>query len=53
MTITAATAGDKDEAIDSLVMAFGTDPILRWLYPSALLERSVPGPPVYPMLHAP
>lgn len=35
MTISAATASDKDEAIDTLVMAFGTDPVLRWLYPSA------------------
>ena len=31
-TINIATATDKEQIIDSLVLAFGADPIERWLY---------------------
>lgn len=34
MKIISATASNKAKAIDTLVMAFATDPVVRWLYPS-------------------
>ena len=34
-TVQAATAADASQAIDVVVLAFSTDPVVRWFYPDA------------------